>query len=223
MQPLSIREKAIQYRKRGYSYGMIKEILGLPKSTQSNWFKEIPYSPNKEVLQRIGAARSKSARYKNQQKLNDIKLAKNRSEKEVGELTDRDLAMLGTALYLGEGSKSTETVQIANSDPKVIQLAMKWLEKTFGLKKRNFVLSLYLYPDSNVEESIEYWAKITGIPKGYFTKTQIDKRQNKSVRKNKKLPHGTARLTVKSLGEKEFGVRLHRRIMGWIEASLNQI
>lgn len=219
----TIRAKAVQYRKRGYSYGMIVKKLGLPKSTLSNWLKELPYSPNKAVVRRIGLARSKSAQYKNRQKLASIKEARNLARKEIGAFTKRDFLIFGTSLYLGEGSKSAEVVQISNSNPRVIRFMVKWLEKVCGLKKVNFIIELHLYPDNNIEKSVAYWSKMTGVPEGQFSKTQIDKRQNKSLSKVGKLPYGTARLTVKSFGAKQFGVILHRRIMGWIEASLNQV
>lgn len=64
MKPLNLHQKAINYRKRGYSYGMIHEKLGLSKSTLSDWLKEIPYTPNKEVMDRIGTARAKSGQAK---------------------------------------------------------------------------------------------------------------------------------------------------------------
>ena len=55
MKPLSIKEKAINYRKLGYSYNMISQELNLAKSTISDWLKEIPYTPSKKVINRITA------------------------------------------------------------------------------------------------------------------------------------------------------------------------
>ncbi|MEK7665167.1 MAG: hypothetical protein AAB361_03450 [Patescibacteria group bacterium] len=37
------------------------------------------------------------------------------------------------------------------------------------------------------------------------------------------MPYGTLHLRIRSYGEKEFGRRLHRRIMGWIESATKQI
>ena len=60
MKPLSIKEKALYYRKKGYSYNMISEKLGLAKSTLSDWLKEIPYQPNRKVISRIKLGRQKT-------------------------------------------------------------------------------------------------------------------------------------------------------------------
>lgn len=223
MRPNSIKNKAIEYRKLGYSYGMISEILGLSKSTLSDWLREIPFTPNQEVLSRIKSAQIKSALYKHEQRMHDIQCARKIAKSEVGELTKRDLMMLGIGIYLGEGAKLNENIRIINSDPQIIRLAIKWFKGICGLSIKNFVPSVHLYPDNDVNETIDYWSSITGIPLNQFGKTQIDLRQNKSQKKRNKLPYGTLHLQIKSHGEKEFGRSLHRRIIGWIEAVTKQI
>lgn len=91
------------------------------------------------------------------------------------------------------------------------------------MNTKNFTLTIHTYPDNKIAEDINYWSKVTEIPKDQFKKTQIDKRKNKSSKKKRLLPHGTVKLVVKSNGKKEFGVFLFRRIMGWIETTTNQI
>lgn len=223
MKPLSFKERAVNYRKQGYSYKMISEKLGLAKSTLSGWLREIPYTPNKEVVNRIGKARMKSAQFKHNQKMKNIKAMKKLAKKELGKMNKRDLWLLGIGLYLGEGSKLYENIEIINSDPKIIKLAIKWFREVCGLKNENFSPAIHIYPDNNLKKTIRYWTEITGIPKNQFGKTQIDRRTNKSGKKKRKLPYGTIKLRVKGCGKKEFGVSLHRRIIGWIEAVLNQV
>jgi len=223
MKPKSIKEKAIEYRKRGYSYSMISEKLGLSKSTLSDWLREIPYKPNKKVLRRIKLGQMKSAQFKHDQRMADIKRMKMLAKKELGRLTKRDLWLLGIGLYLGEGTRLEERVRIINSDPEIIKLAIKWFKEICGLTTKNFTIAIHTYPDNNIQETINFWSKVTGIPKRQFGKTQIDKRSNKSSKKRRKLPYGTAHLTVRANGKRGFGVSLHRRIMGWIESVINQI
>lgn len=222
MKPLSVKEKVINYREQGYSYNMISEKLGLAKSTLSDWLKEVPYKPNKEVKKRIESGRIKSAEYKHNQKVNSIKEMKRIAKKELGKLTKRDLWLLGIGLYFGEGTKLQECAQIANSDPEIIKLIIKWLREICGLDTENFTIAIHTYPDNNIKDTINFWSKTTGIPKKQFSKTQIDKRTNKTNKKKRKLPYGTIRLTVRANGKKEFGVNLHRRIMGWIESASKQ-
>jgi lambda repressor-like predicted transcriptional regulator len=223
MKVLSLKEKAIYYRERGYSYSMISKRIGLAKSTLSSWLKDVPYKPNKIVLKRIQWAPSKSAEKSHKKKVLNIITERNIAKKELGKISKRDLWLLGIGLYLGEGSKLDERIRIINSDPKIIKLSVKWLKDICGLKKENIVPYVHLYPDNNIANTVKYWSKITDIPQKQFGKTQIDNRKNKSNKKRRKLPYGTLHLQVKSCGNKDFGVKLHRKIMGWIEAVYDQI
>ena len=55
---------------------------------------------------------------------------------------------------------------------------------------------------------------MTGLSKNQFTKNTIDTRKKKPSKRGK-LPYGTAHLTVRSNGNKEFGFFLGRRIQAW--------
>jgi hypothetical protein len=220
----TLKEKAIKYRRQGYSYGIISKKLRVAKSTLNNWLKEIPYSPNKRTLERIRLALAKSAKIIHNKKLAKIEIIKKGARKELGRITRKDLWLLGIGLYIGEGNKlSKESVRLINSNTETIKLAMRWFREIFGLKDKNFSLSVHLYPDNNINLAKNYWSKITGIPKVQFGKTQIDQRTNKSSKKIGKLKYGTLHVQIKSCGNEAFGVSLHRRIMGWIEAISNQI
>ena len=219
----SLKEKAIYYRTKGYSYNMISQKIGVNKSTLSNWLNQIPFSPNKQLIKRIGLAKLKSASFKHNQKLSEQREMRKLAKKELGQMTKRDLWFLGIGLYLGEGNKSFENIGFSNSDPETIKIIIEWFKKNCRLKNKNFNPYVHAYPDNDIEKTMDYWSRITGIPKNQFGKTIIDKRTNKSKIKRKSLPFGTIDLRVRTYGEKEFGKRLHRRIMGWIEASLKQI
>lgn len=219
-----LRDKAIKLRKSGYSYGMIKERLGVSKSTLNDWLGKIPFEPNQEVIKRVGKAKLKSALYKHRMKFENIARMKARAETDIGKLSSRDLFMLGIGLYLGEGSKSQEEVRIVNSDPTTLKLAIKWLQEFGKIKLGNFTVAIHGYPDHNINDLLRFWSKTLGIPTGQFIKTSIDTRKNKSVLKNRKLPYGTAHLYVRGGGTLPDGVKgLHRKIMGWIESSTKQV
>lgn len=213
----SLKTKAIRYRKAGYSYNLIRQKIAVSKSTLSNWLQEIPFSPNKTVLNRIGRARAKTAQFKNAQKLESIKQAKREAIKELGALSKRDLMLLGIGLYMGEGTKSYENIRVINSDPQIIILMIRWLKEACSLKIKNLKLTIHIYPDLDENSVKKYWSKQTGVPLNQFCKTQIDLRADKKFKKKHMLPYGTAHLSVVSRGEKKFGVYLHRKILGWIE------
>ena len=222
MNPL--KQNAIKLRKAGYSYNMISKELNIAKSTLSNWLTNIPFVPNKEVLQRVGEAKLKSALYKQRIKFENITRMKDEAAKEVGKLSSRDLFMLGIGLYLGEGSKSHEEVRIVNTDPIIIKLGIKWLMEFGGVRKEHLRVAVHGYPDHDINKLVNFWSKELHIPVKYFIKTQIDTRLNKSTLKRRKLPYGTAHIYVRGGGTLLWGVRnLHRKIMGWIETTTKQV
>lgn len=218
-----LRVQAEKLRDAGYSYNMINQKLGISKSTLSGWFRDKPFMPNKEVLKRIQYGPIKAAAFKHNRKVKEIKELKIMGTKEIGKLTKRDLWLLGIGLYIGEGSKSYENIQIVNSDPDIIKLAIKWFKEFCGLTNENIRIALHLYPDNNVEKCMNFWKRITGLSLRNFGKTQIDRRQNKSLIKRNKLPYGTAHIKILSNGSPEKGVRLFRRMMGWIAGALSDI
>ncbi|MDD5463573.1 MAG: helix-turn-helix domain-containing protein [Candidatus Moranbacteria bacterium] len=219
----STKIKAIQLRKKGDSYSLIVEKLGVSKSTLSSWLKEIPYKPSKEVWERIQSGPLKSGMMKHNKKVADIARIKKAAKKELGIITERDLWMLGLGLYLGEGTKSYEIVRIINSDPLIVRMSIQWFKKICKLSNSNITIAIHLYPDNDIQESLTYWSKKVNIPLSQFRKTQVDRRLEKSKMKKRKLPHGTAHVTITSNGNPDFGVNLHRKIMGWVESSLSQV
>lgn len=216
------KQKAIQLRKNGYSYNYISEKLGLAKSTLSYWFRDIPYIPNEEVIRRIGEGKLKMAITKSRQKMESTLKAKEKAKEDVGVLTKRDLFMIGIGLYMGEGSKTTGSIRIINSDPQILQFAVQWFKKICDLRDENFSLAVHLYPDNEIEKSLMFWSKTLNIPKNQFGKTQVDKRTGKKAFKRGRLPYGTAHLTIRSNNNSEFGIFLFRKIMAWIDIVIKQ-
>ena len=213
----SIKSEAVLLRKKGYSYGYIYEKMNISKGTLSYWLSDVPYTPNKYTIDKIGKARLASNFAKRRIKLESISAAKKEAIRDVGVLNKRDLFMLGIGLYLGEGAKTNDSVRIINSDPKIIKLAVRWFKEICGLSISNFRVRLHLYPDNKVVDAINFWSKELGIKKDYFQKIQIDQRKDKKKFNKGKLPFGTAHLSIVSNGDKRFGVYLARRINAWIE------
>ncbi len=214
---MNIKQRAINLRLKGWSYNIIIQRLGVPKSTLCHWLKEVPYKPNAEVRKRIKEGPAKSAEKRSEKRLRSISLIKQQSASELGRLNKRDLWMIGIGLYIGEGTKAYESTQIINSNPHIIKLSMRWFRDICEIPINNFSITLHIYPDISETAAKKYWSKITDIPISQFTKTQTDRRTNKTNYRKRKLPYGTAEITIRACGESKYGVKLHRRIMGWID------
>lgn len=207
--------KARMLRESGHSYNHISQAVNVSKSTLTLWLADIPYTPNSETIARIGSARAAAGKVKSKIKFESIALAKKEAERSLQSMTQRDLFMLGLGLYIGEGSKSGLMTRFANSDPAAINLMIHWFTKALGVPKKNLRLRIHLYPDCNEKLSLQYWSRMTGVPRTQFYRTSIDRRTNKRVDRAGKLPHGTAHLIVVSLGDKRWGVFLARKITAW--------
>ena len=214
------KKEATLLRSAGHSYNYIASKVGVSKSTISDWLAKIPYNPNKETIDRIGKARARSGLVKHLQKMASIRRARCLARADISSMNKRDLFMLGLGLYIGEGTKTHGITRVINADPKIIQLAIRWFKEICGVGKKNFRMRIFLYPDNDVEECLNFWSKSSTIPRSQFQKTQIDLRKDKKRFKRGKLPYGTAHLAIRSNGKKEFGVFLARRINAWIEEVL---
>jgi len=202
---------------------MIHQELGVSRGTLSYWFCDKPFVPNKEALGRIKAGPAKAAQVRSAKRLRQIAEMRATGVADVGELSLRDLFMIGVGLYIGEGSKTTEAIRLVNADPEVIKLYIHWLRQVCGLCDENITISLHLYPDTDVDVAKAYWRKVTNLPAESFRWVSIDRRSNKSKSNAGKLPHGTAHVTVRANGDRTKGVQLFRQIDGWMKAVLHQV
>lgn len=218
----SLREKAERLREQGWSYSVIAERLCVSKSTLSNWLRYTPYMPNEHIMARMNAGFAKSVETRHRQRQSSISDARIRGKNDVGVLSQRDLFMLGIGLYMGEGTKLYEITRFINSNPEYVSCAMKWFREVCLIENRHFSVAIHLYPDSDEKLAKRYWSRVTKVPLSQFEKVQVDRRLGKSEKKKRKLPHGTAHITIRACGNKQLGVSLHRRIMGWIEAVIAQ-
>lgn len=215
---ISLKKRAVVLRRNGWSYKIIAKRLGVSKSSLSLWLRDVPYEPNRAVIERIRLGPARAAASKGRRRLTQILALRAQGQRDLGRLSRRDLLLLGLGLYLGEGSKVDESVRIVNADPLVIRIAMRWLRQSCGVPERNFVVTAHIYPDLSSVTSVRYWSRVTGVPPRQFEPVQIDRRLNKSAKKRRRLPYGTAHIKVYSRGNPRFGVALHRRIMGWLHA-----
>ena len=219
----SKREEATALRDAGYSYNMINQMLGVPTSTMSYWFADRVYTPNAETIARTRAGSLKNSTNRHNQRVEQTKIILQNSMNEIGKLSKRDLWLLGLGLYIGEGSKSIESVRIVNSDPYVIKTMIKWFKDVCGLTNENLIISLNLYPDNDISEAIKYWHDVTKLPLQNFRKTQIDIRTNKNKANARKLKYGTAQIRVIAKGDSAKGVNLFRKIRGWTQGVYSQV
>jgi len=214
----SDKDKAILLRKQGKSYNEITKILGVPKSTLSLWLRNIRMSNaiqerfwNKTrkkwvtSITRFNKERARIARQKAQQ-IQDLTL------KDIKRISKRELLLIGSALYWAEGyKKSRWTVVFSNSDPLMIRLIMRFFREICKIKEDKFFATVQIHPNTTSQKSINYWSKITKIPKKQFRKTYSRLTpSSKRKRAINILPYGTLRISISD-------VEIINKIKGWIK------
>ena len=175
------REKALALRSRGYSYSMIKEEIGISKSTLSGWLKDFPLSDKRiSELQSNSDIRIEKCRVTKQKKKEDRrKQVYLRVANDIE--NSKDIRFLsGFYLYWGEGTKTAEyTVALTNTDPAIIKCFVIWLGK-FGVSPNDLKIKLHLYSDQNENELKKFWSKVTGITAVNYYKSYTKQSDSKS-------------------------------------------
>ena len=215
------KNKAIELRRQGFSYSEILKQIPVAKSSLSLWLKSVKLAESQK--QRLTDKKLASAR-RGAQKMKDIRIAltkqiKDKARKEIGKLTERELFLIGIALYWAEGSKEKEyspgsRMVFSNSDPYMIKLFLEWLIKIIKIPREKIFFSVYIHEShrDNLEKAVNHWSKYAGFSKERFNKIYFKKNKIHTKRKNiGKNYFGLLRISVIESSN------LNRRIQGWTE------
>lgn len=215
-----LREKAIQLRRQGKTYSEILKDVSVAKSTLSLWFHEVELA--KHQVQRIterridgqkkGAATRRSQRIELQNKI------WSKAEQEIGSLSDRELWLLGIALYWAEGAKEKEWAPgkrmiFSNSDPRMLRVFLRWTKGFGGVSLSVIRLNVCIHESKRdkIEQVIDFWSKELGLPVTAFSTVHFKRNKIRTKRKNVGLLYnGLVRVSILRSSI------LMRRIEGWV-------
>ena len=208
------KQKAIALRQKGKSYQEIAKIVGVPKSTLSNWFNGVPWSEKTKrylsELARVNSVKRMTA-ISNKQRIirkKDYRTKQIEAKKQFVSFIKERLFVAGLMIYWGEGDNKLDNglVRVANSDPLMIKLYYKFLRTYLPEISDRAKMYLVLYPDLNEKVCKEYWSGKVGLPTDRFFKSSFIAGRHPS----KRLAYGIGTLTVSSRAYKE-------KIIEWIE------
>lgn len=171
------REKAIQLRKRGYTYSQILELLPVAKSSLSLWLKNFPLTDlekqylKKRVDKNISLGRIRAAAANRQGRLRREREIFLEAKSEFNNLVGDPFFQVGLALYWAEGSKRTWGFQFVNSDADMITLMIRWIQIFFHMPKDKIFVRLYIHKPYSHEGCEEYWSEKINISLSQFKKT----------------------------------------------------
>ncbi|MEU9654068.1 hypothetical protein AB0E00_34955 [Streptomyces sp. NPDC048110] len=208
-----LRDRARELRRRGWTYDQIEAELGCSRSSVSLWVRDLPkpeprYTPQEQqTLMRAGLARLRSAQDEERQRTKEeAKLA-------IGELSARELFLVGVGLYWAEGGKDKpydrrENVTFVNSDPGMIKVFLAWLD-LLGIERERLRFTVMIHENADVAGAEQFWAELVSADRSAFNKTTLKRHNPKTVRKNVGVSYRGC-LVIKVLK----GAELYRRIEG---------
>ena len=218
---INFKQKAIIFRKNGYSYSEILRNIPVAKSTLSLWLREIglsKYQKQKLTEKRLLAAK-RGGEIRKKQRIALTKAIYDKAFSDIDKISKRDLWLMGIMLYWAEGSKEKEGyvgsgVKFTNTDPKMLKLFLKWLFEIEKVSKDELSFEIYIHENSknNLKTVRQYWSKILCVPENDF-RVYFKKNRIKTNRKNIDTNYfGLVRINVRASST------LNRKISGWIMA-----
>lgn len=212
------RIKATTLRKQGLSYNEILRSVPVAKSTLSLWLRSLELaSPQKQRLtEKKRLAQLKGGQIRHNQRIDRTETIRVNALNEIGEITKRELKLIGSALYWAEGSKQkkyrvSERVIFSNSDPNMVKLFLLWLKSICKIIESDIKYELYIHKNSDVNKAKRFWLSFLDINhnrlKTYFKRSN-KQTQRKNVGNNY---NGLIRIVVRKSTD------LNRKINGWIE------
>ncbi|MBI2023305.1 helix-turn-helix domain-containing protein [Candidatus Giovannonibacteria bacterium] len=225
--------KAVKLRLSGKSYTEISRLLNIPKSTLSGWLSNLalPKKAKKRIAKIVKQSIIDSIvkRNKNQtilaiERMNQIRSA---GKLEINNnLSKEQIKYIGISLYWAEGYKrakelngrilTNHPVALTNSDPKLIQIFLRFLREVCEVKNEHIKADIRMFDHMNSKQILKFWKRITQIPEKNFGKIYYGiSKSSLGKRPFNRLPYGTILVRVNN-------TNLFHKIMGWIEALSEQ-
>ncbi|MFD4258768.1 helix-turn-helix domain-containing protein [Streptomyces sp. NPDC058534] len=183
-----VRAKARELRIQGWTYDQIEAELGCSRSSVSLWVRDLPKpeprytQQEQQTLMRAGLARLRNTQDEERQQTKEAaKLA-------IGELSARELFLVGVGLYWAEGGKDKpydrrENVVFVNSDPGMIKVFLAWLD-LLEVEHERLRFTVMIHENADVAGAEQFWAELVGADRSAFNKTTLKRHNPKTVRKN---------------------------------------
>lgn len=169
----NLRERALELRIQGWSVNDLAIELGVARSTAHAWVKHIPLDPDSDRARRKQehAAVMAAGRWEVKREERDRRQDKVHAEVAgaVGDLSDRDLLLVGAAIYWCEGAKSKpwrrlDRLTFINSDPGLLSLFLRFLAAC-GRGKETVQCRVHIHETADAEAATDWWATRLELPR----------------------------------------------------------
>jgi AcrR family transcriptional regulator len=181
-------------REDGLSMKEIARILGVSLSSVSLWVRDIELEDVQQASLRLRAARRRgqaSAAWARRHRRDAQETGRRRARR------DDPLHMAGCMLFWAEGDKCRGSVRLANSDPALLRVFVRFLRECYGAPVERLAVSCNLFADhlERQREIEDFWLRTLGLPRSCLRKSIVNvySKYSKKKRRNK-LPYGTCKV-----------------------------
>jgi transposase len=187
-----LRARAIEMRGSGASVDDIAAELGVAKSTAFLWVRHLPMDRDRErAHERRDRAKARAkAQWAAFRQRRDARRAAAHAAAAaaVGPLTDRDLLILGAAIYWCEGAKAKpwnpdERVQLINSDPFLVELFLRFLESQ-GRDRASLTYRVSIHESADHKRAVDWWVERLALPRERFRRVTLKRHTPSTNRRN---------------------------------------
>jgi hypothetical protein len=159
-------------------------------SSLSPWIRDVPLTDEQRaaLAARSEAGVAAAAIVNRTRRIARQQTIERGAEAEIGSVSDRELFLLGVAIYWAEGVKAkpwapSRGVALINSDPAVVRLFLAWLE-LLGIASSQLELRLSIHESADVHAATAFWAAVTAIDAELFARPTLKRHNPKTVRYN---------------------------------------
>jgi len=146
-------------REKGFSINELVVKFCIPKSTVWHHIHNIKVLP--KYIPILKAKRGGSTKRK-QRNLEEAR----KHAQELLRSSNRDLSIVIAMLYWGEGTK--KRCEFINSDGRIIKSYLIVLRDVFNISEKFIKPIIRMYSGMEKKECLNYWSRITKIPKNKF-------------------------------------------------------
>jgi transposase len=224
-----LRMRALELRRAGWSVPRIAGELGVAKSTAYLWVREIPLDPTPADAadrRKRRMEHMQETRWEPHRQARDAARAATgeRMAAWVGELSEREVTLLGAVNYWCEGAKAKPwepnrcRVTYINSDPGLVVLFLMFVE-SLGEDRQQLKYRISIHESAEVDAAGRWWAALVGVPVDRFARPTLKSHNPTTVRRNTGDPYRGC-LTIDVPRSRELYWKIEGLMTGIVAASV---
>ncbi len=137
-------------RRLGLSYGEIRQLIDVKKSTLATWCRGIDLSEvqKRAILLRTGSRRGDTGEHTAEAAMKQIKQLRKEARTQALTLIENAPWIAGVILYWAEGAKTNRRLEMAHTEPSALILYREWVRE-FHSPEAQFRASINLHADND--------------------------------------------------------------------------